>query len=65
QAEKGHGEPCKEDFECQCPFVCHLGGEDRFKCQLTDTRGEGETCDPNCEGNPNAACKEGLECSTD
>ncbi|CAG8626491.1 91_t:CDS:2, partial [Cetraspora pellucida] len=57
-----HGQPCTDDSDCLCPFVCRVRGEDTLKCQLTDTRGKGELCDIGCGENPNAACKEGLQC---
>ncbi|CAG8726511.1 17236_t:CDS:2, partial [Racocetra fulgida] len=68
----GQGAKCGSDNDCACPFICRFGGEDTYKCQITDTRGYDEACGfcnftlevvPITSGMKNSACKEGLKCA--
>ncbi|CAG8462842.1 7482_t:CDS:2 [Racocetra persica] len=60
--KRGLGAKCKADSDCGCPYVCRFGGQDTYKCQITDTRGYQEAC-PRCPGIK--ACAKGLRCVPD
>ncbi|CAG8647316.1 6129_t:CDS:1, partial [Gigaspora rosea] len=61
QTSLGQGQHCtgaNDDSKCDTQ-ICRIKGEDTYKCQLTDERGEGENCINNY------ACKIELICAGD